>query len=176
MARPRAQEAEDTQGEIEQPSMTDAIAALTSVAQGLGAIVTQQEAIRQKKVHEIAHDTAWSPDVRKHKLRKYTAFYQNHARVHTDRMSPMDVALVDQLKPGKYNHKKWDVVKTTDGGISINYSNKTSAHRSELTADVNRHRVEGGSGLTAMLQMIVTEQEAQAEAKKRRGYASDDDE
>lgn len=177
MARtPRAQaDGETAEPQSDTANLADAVAAMQAVAAGMMQIAQNQEAIRQKKIHEVAHDTAWSADTRKHKFKHWTAFYQNGARVHFDRMSLEDCALVDQLKPGKYNKKKWEVAKTPDGGVSINYSNKSPAQRFDLTRTVNQNRVEGGTGLTAMLQMVITEQEAIAEAKKRRTFVEDDE-
>jgi hypothetical protein len=124
---------------------------------------------RKLQVHEVAHDTPLCADTRGMKFKKWAQFYQNGARVNIYTLGLEDVALVDQLKPGLYNHKKWAVEKTQDGGVTLNYDNKTAAQRADVIRDAGT--------LTKMLQMIVTEQEFQASRKRQNlsPYPEDDE-
>jgi hypothetical protein len=174
MARTPAAKADDSVDEIVTPADA-ALTAIGNLLQNQQTMMERTEATRMLKVHEIEHSTHFNPDIRKYRIRKWSAFYQNHARVAEPHLSPRDIELIDQLKPGKYNHKKWEVVRTQDDGVSINYNNKTTAQRFEIARETSANRKPGYSGLTSMLEMIVTEREAQDAAKKRRGYAEDDE-
>jgi hypothetical protein len=93
-------------------------------------------------------------------------FYQNGVMVKLEQLTDEQVELINQLKPGRYNHRKWEIVKRRDRSIDFRYPNKTVEQRMQIAA-------QAGS-LTGMLQIILTEAETQ-KARRKAGEDLDDD-
>jgi hypothetical protein len=126
-----------------------------------------RKASKQVPLGKAKVKTPWNPsgELRKVKL-KHKKFYQNGAEVNTDLMTDDEIALVNQLKPGRYNKRKWEVVKRKDKSLDVRYPNKTLQQRWQLKAEA--------SNFSAIIQKILLEQEEQA-ARKKRGEADPDD-
>jgi hypothetical protein len=148
---------------------SEALTSIATLAAGVASMAQDTRSTRQLQVHETPHDTPWNPDTRGIKLKKWAQVYQNGARVDLARVTPRDLELFDQLRAGKYNHKKWTVRKTQDGGVSIDFDNRTLAQRTDTVRQCR--------DLTGMLEMIVLEQEEQAARKRATGsrFADEDD-
>lgn len=144
---------------------------VTALTAQLAGIASTNEALRQKGVHEVPHDSAvYDPDKDGPRAKlKVASFFQNGGRVNTDNLSNAEITLINQLRPGVYNGKKWTVRATSGGGIDLLYKNKKIGDRITLSADAAR----GGGGLEGILKIILTEQEANDEGQPaaRRGAA-----
>jgi hypothetical protein len=139
---------------------------LAAAIQALANATNKVDPLKQVSILEATPMTPWNPDgsVRP-KLKR--ASFQNGARLDEGRMTAEEITLFNQIKPGLYNHKKWEVAKGKNKGIDIRYKNKTIEQRIDLKGDARN--------LATMLRMIVTEQEARAAAKKA-GKSDDEDE
>lgn len=135
----------------------------------LGSVKSLAESTAAKRkigIAEASKVTPWNPDGGPKKRLKVTAFYMNGARVNPVMLTNEEIDLINQLKPGAFNKKKWVVRKRRDKSIELQYPNKSVEHRIEL-------RGEAGN-LAGMLKKILTEHEAQLE-KRRRGEFEDDE-
>jgi len=93
-------------------------------------------------------------------------FYQNGVMVRVDQLTDEQVELVNQLKPGRFNNRKWEIVRRRDRSIDFRYPNKTIEQRMQNASQAK--------DLTGMLQMILTEAETQ-KARRKAGEDLDDD-
>lgn len=142
--------------------------ALATLIQDVHTIAETTRASRQLKYHEIKHDTPWNPTGAPKPKLKWSHFYQNDARINPSVLSAEEITLINQLKPGLYNKKKWVVTKTANGGINLGYSNKEIEQRMEIVK-------ESGGSLTSWLQKILIEQESIAERRRKNLPVDDDD-
>jgi hypothetical protein len=127
-----------------------------------------KKASKQVPVGKAKYRTPWNPtgEIRKVKL-KAKKFYQNGAEVNPDMMSDEEVTLVNQLKPGRYNKRKWEVVKRRDKSLDLRYPNRTLQQRWAMQQE--------GGGFSGILKKILIEQEEQAARKKRGDPDPEDD-
>lgn len=139
---------------------------LAAALQALAQATNKVDPLKQVSILEAPPTTPWNPDgsVRP-KLKRVC--YQNGARLDEGRMTAEEITLFNQIKPGLYNHKKWEVAKGRNKGIDLRYKNKTIEQRMELKGDTK--------DIAGVLRMIVTEQEAQAAARKAGKFDEDDD-
>lgn len=141
------------------PAVDPNLHVLGSLLQDVHTLATEARATRQLKPHEVKHDTCYNPTGNALPKMKYARFYQNGSPINVLMMTPEEIELVNQLKPGLYNKKKWRVTKESNHGIGLWYSNKSIAQRTDVAKDARN--------LTEFLQKILLEQEAQAERKKK---------
>jgi len=140
---------------------------MDTLVTGVAALVkAQNEKIRDVPITEIRPITPWNPTGER-RTKKYKKFYMNGALLNPDLMSVEELDLFAQLRPGRYNSRRWEVVRRRDKSLDIRYRNKTFPQRMEMKGDA--------PALTDMLKKIITEQEAQAERRKRGEYDEDDD-
>lgn len=122
---------------------------------------------RQLTVGEAKNRTPWNPTGEPLKVwLKAPAVFMNGARLHPSMLSEEEITLLNALKPGLYNKKKWTVTLRRDKSIDIGYSNKTVKHRLELAREA--------PSLSDMCRKILTE--AEARDKRRKAGEVDEDE
>jgi hypothetical protein len=122
---------------------------------------------RQVPAHQARQRTPWNPTGEPLKVRlKAPAVFMNGARLHPKMLSEEEITLLNALKPGLYNKKKWTVTLRRDKSIDIGYSNKTVKHRLELAREA--------PSLSDMCRKILTE--AEARDKRRKAGEVDEDE
>jgi hypothetical protein len=102
----------------------------------------------------------------KRKVKLKQPFHQNGVLIRIDQLTDEQVELVNQLKPGRYNSRKWEIVKRRDRSIDFRYPNKTIEHRMQTASQAG--------DLTGMLKMILTEAET-IKARRKAGEDVDDD-
>jgi hypothetical protein len=147
---------------IDTGTLRDLIGSMKDLAES-----TRKE--RKISVAEASKATPWNPSGKPRTVKlKPPAVYQNGARLNPVMLSDEEVTLLNQLKPGVFNHKKWVVRKRRDKSLDIQYPNKTIEARMELKGEAGN--------LSGMLRKILTEYEAQQERKKRGEFIEDDDE
>ena len=142
--------------------------ALATLIQDVHTIAETTRASRQLKFHEIKHDTPFNPTGGPRPKLRWAHFYQNDARINPGVLSAEEITLINQLKPGLYNKKKWTVTKTANGGLNLGYSNKATEQRMEVVK-------ESGGDLASWLKKILIEQESIAD-RRRKNLPIDDDE
>lgn len=139
---------------------------LDTLVEGVAALVKRQnETVRDVPITELKPKTPWNPSGER-RAKKYKKFYQNGALLNQDMMTEEELDLFAQLRPGHYNGRMWEVVRRRDKSIDLRYRNATIRHRMELKGDA--------PSLVIMLQKILTEQEAQADRRKRGEYDDED--
>jgi len=104
-------------------------------------------------------------DKNKRKVKLRAPFYQNGVMVRLDQLTDEQVTLINQLKPGRFNNRKWEIVKRRDRSIDFRYPNKTVEQRMQNNMVAR--------DLTGMLQLILTEAETQ-KARRKAGEDFDD--
>lgn len=142
---------------------------LKSLVRSVGQIAENQKSEFKKiRVHEAKFPTPWNPSGERRTLKlKPTSVSQNGGRLNPALLSDEEITLINQLKPGLYNKKKWQVIRKRDKSIDIRYPNASLASRFEMQSTAG--------SLAGMLRLIVTEQESQ-EARRKSGEPEDDDE
>lgn len=78
--------------------------------------------------------TTWSPKPGEIKPKLKRKTYQHGIPIDPDMISPEDVALLNQIKPGLYGDGWIKVIRRRDRGINIEYPVKTAAQRLRLTS------------------------------------------
>ncbi len=124
--------------------------------------------LKQATILETVPDTPWTPKDGAARVKAKSKFYQNGTMCDDARMTNEEISLFNQLKPGRYNHKKWEVAKGKKKGIDFRFPDKTIEQRIERTATA--------PNLAAMLRLVVTEQEVQMARKRSGNFDEDDDE
>jgi hypothetical protein len=138
---------------------------LKDLVRGVKDLAESQNAARQKTALEIEEDSPFNNAENRRTAKLKKDFYQNGIRINPNFLTQQETVLLNQLKTGQYNHKKWQVKRRRDGSIDLRYPNKTFEQRMENKGiAVN---------LEAMLKLIITEQEAQA--KRRKAGETDDE-
>jgi hypothetical protein len=129
--------------------------------------VRDRKASKQVPIGKAKIRTPWNPSGNPRKVKlKFKQLYQNGSRVNPDMMSEEEISLVNQLKPGRYNKRKWEVVKRRDKSIDIRVPNKTLQQRMTLKGEAK--------DFAAIVQKILLEQEEQA-TRKAKGLPDEDD-
>lgn len=142
---------------------------IKSLVKSVAQIADNQPKFRKLGIHETKFPTPWNPTGERRTLKmKPAAFFQNGARVNVAMLSDEEITLINQLKPGLYNKKKWQVVRKRDKSLHLHYPNATLEHRFDLN-------IQAGGQFAGMLKLIVTEQEAQ-EQRRKQGMDDDDEE
>ncbi len=140
---------------------------LDTLKAGVAALVkAQSQQIRDVPLSELKPITPWNPTGER-RTKKYKKFHMNGSLLNTEMMSTEELDLFSQLRPGRYNHRKWEVIRRRDKSLDLRYRNKTFPQRMELKGDAPK--------LVEMLKKIITEQEAQAERRKRGDFDEDED-
>lgn len=143
-------------------TLKDLVGAVKSLAEA------QQSTFKKIPVHLAKARTPWNPSGERRTVKlKPTAVYQNGARLNPVMLSDEEITLLNQVKPGRYNKNKWEVVRRRDKSIDIRFANKSIEQRMEMKGEAVT--------LTGMLQKILIEQEAQAQRRKRGEIEEDDD-
>lgn len=141
---------------------------LKSLVKSVGQLAeSQSSGFRKIRVHEAKFPTPWNPSGERRTLKlKPASFSQNGARINPALLSDEEITLINQLKPGVYNKKKWRVVRRRDKSLDLQYPNESLEARFELKGEAGN--------LAGMLKMIITEQEAQ-ERRRKAGEPEDDE-
>lgn len=121
--------------------------------------------IKQVPIAKYAAQTPWNPtgDKRRPTLRR--TVYMSGSRLREQLLSNEEIRLLNQIKPGKYNDRRWLVIET-DGGdaeggaITILIPNRTPEDRVRLKGEAH--------SLTALLTKIIEEQQANDPAVTRK--------
>lgn len=122
---------------------------------------------KQVPVHQAKFRTPWNPTGEPVKVKlKYPAVFMNGARLNPRMLTAEEIELLNQVRPGLYNKKKWAVTVRRDKSIDIGYSNKTVQQRLELAREA--------PSLADMCRRILTE--AEARDQRRKAGQVDDDE
>ena len=148
----------------EQDETTSAIPnkVIGELAKGVAALA-RMEQITQN-LPDPNPKTPWNPEG-KARLKKRRKFMMNGALCNPDMMTDEELELMSQIRPGRYNNRRWEVIRRRDKSIDIRYSNATIKHRMELQANAPT--------LVTMLKQILTEQEAR-EARRKSGEFDDE--
>lgn len=139
---------------------------LKDLVRSVKGVVEAQNATRQKTVAEITEDSPFNNPSNPRTAKLKGKFYQNGIMINPAFLTQQETELLNQLKTGQYNHKKWSVTRRRDGSLELRYPNKTIEQRMEHK-NIARN-------LKEMLELILTEQEAQA--KRRKAGEIEDDE
>ena len=86
---------------------------------------------------------------------KYESVYQNDRKINGDFLTNDEISLLNKIKPGRYNDRKWEVIVRDEGQektLEMRYSNKSQDDKIDLA--------QKAPSLTAMLNLIIAEQEA----------------
>lgn len=123
---------------------------------------------RQKRAHEVVHNTPFWDGVEPRSVLTRD-FYQHGMPVKPEVLHNSTIDLINQLKTGLYNKKKWRVIAEPGGGIGLYYDTKTLGQRFEIAGASN------GEGLDGILKKILTEREAQDIRAKKTGSRYEDE-
>lgn len=141
---------------------------IKSLVKSVAQIAENQPKFRKLGIHETTFPTPWNPSGERRSLKlKPTALFQNGARVNPAMLSDEEIELINQLKPGLYNKKKWQVVRKRDKSLHLHYPNATLEHRFDLN-------IQAQGQFAGMLRLIITEQEAQ-EQRRKNGLDDEDE-
>jgi hypothetical protein len=130
------------------------------IAQTLAQLVANQPR-RKKAFHEVVHDSPWWDGTTPKSVLKHD-FYQNGNPVNEAVLSNAEIDLINQLKHGVYAKNKFRVTKMPNQGIGLWYDNKSLKQRFDIARMAGEDQ-----GLTGILQLILTEAEAQKDRRKR---------
>ena len=102
--------------------------------------------------------TPWNPSGKPYRDTLQRKTFVNDFQIREITHSEEEIRLLNQVRPGRYNNRKW-LVREEDSGevghsIHLYFPNRTQAQRIELTAE---HK---GRGLVGLLERIVAEQNA----------------
>lgn len=126
---------------------------IQSLAKAITEAVAEASPVKQVHISRYKAETPWNPTGNKRRLQMNAKFYQNGSQIRDWHVTDEDIALLNQLKPGRYVDRKVEVIErneNSDRSIEIRYSNETIGQRMELK---NHFR-----NFTELLQSIVTEQ------------------
>jgi len=119
--------------------------------------IQEHQPTPQIPMAKAKHVTPWNPtgkhDWQRPRLR--CRVFMNDRPLTEGRLNEEEIKLINQLKPGRYNNRKWTVVEHDNGGEANLYfyiPNKTSEERAEY------QKLGGMRGLAALLELIVAEQ------------------
>lgn len=132
----------------------------------VGAIKDLAEAGRKDKdvsYAEIAERNA--PKVRL----KCGKFFFNGVLLMPHEISDDERTLINQVKPGRYNHRKWEVIKRGDDTLDIRVPSKTVDQRMTFKSETK------GEGFVGMLKAIVLESETKVAKRKAGNFEDDED-
>lgn len=107
--------------------------------------------------HLIKHDTPWNPEGKKNRTKLRRPTFISGYPVNPILHSEQEIELLNQLKPGRYNDRKWEVARFEDGSIDIRYPNKTIPQRMEMAIIAPT--------LSALCTLIITERAKQDERR-----------
>lgn len=144
---------------IETETLKDLVKSVKSLAEA-------QESTRQKTVLEITENSPFNNPGNPRTAKLKGKFFQNGTQINPAFLTQQETVLLNQLKTGSYNHKKWQVTRRRDKSIDLRYPNKTIEQRMENKGLARN--------LEEMLKLIITEQEAQAK-RRSAGEIEDDD-
>jgi len=100
--------------------------------------------------------TPWNPTGEKNRPKLKRTVFMGGSRLRESFLSSEEIELLNQIKPGKYNGRRWTIVETdgdTEGGtITILVPNKTPEDRVRLKGEVR--------DLTELCKKIIAEQNA----------------
>jgi hypothetical protein len=101
--------------------------------------------------------TTWNPTGEKHRRALKRPTFLNGHRLREKMLSQTEIDLLNQVKPGSYNGRKWTVIEQSTsengaGALKIFFPNKTPEQRMAL--------LEEGRSLVELLNKIIREQEA----------------
>jgi hypothetical protein len=141
---------------------------LDTLTEAVTALVRDQNdrPPRDVTVNELKAKTPWNPTGER-RTKKYAKFYQNGALLDHDKMTQEELDLFSQIRPGRYHGRAWEVIRRRDKSLDLRYRNAQLSDRMELKGIA--------PNLVTMLQQILTEQEAQAERRKRGEYDDEND-
>lgn len=142
---------------------------LKDLVQSVRDIADVGQRNRQLTVAEIDWVTPWNPTGKKNRLKLRVPMYQNGARIDEDRVTEDEIALLNQIKPGRYNNGKWAVVRRQDKSLDFRYPNKSVEQRFELMA------LSKGQGISGLLKVVIDEHAARLERKKAGILEEEDD-
>ena len=100
------------------------------------ALITAIETTRppsKKSVFTRKKGDPWQPKDGSAKLKFKRAFYQHGIKIDEDQLTNENIALLNQLKPGRYCEGWVRVEKRKDGGYNLAYPVKTAAQRMKLS-------------------------------------------
>lgn len=133
---------------------------LSTLVQSIAKMANQTEngPVRQVSVAKAKYCTPWNPTGEKKRPKLKRPTYMSGARLREIMLSSADITLLNQLKAGKYNQKRW-VVTERDGGaegsaIDVMIPNKTMEDRIRLKGEA--------FNLNMLLTKIVAEQHSLA--------------
>ncbi len=118
------------------------------------ALRTAIESARPQKITPATRKqkgTPWTPPAGEAKLKLKRKYYHHGLEVE-NRLSNEEIALLNQLKPGKYCDGWVEVKRRKDKGFNIDYKIRTAAQRLRLNQF-------GITSFTSLLQRIVKETE-----------------
>jgi hypothetical protein len=132
----------------------------------IGAIKDLAESNQKDK--EISYAEIAERDAPKVKL-KCGRFFLNGVMVLPHEITDDDRTLINQIKPGRYNHRKWEVIKRSDSSLDIRVPMRTVDQRFTFKNETK------GEGFVGMLKAIVLESEAKVARRKSGQFDEDDD-
>lgn len=103
------------------------------------------------------HKTPWNPTGEKYRRPLSRPTFLNGHRLHEKQLSQEDIDLLNKVRPGVYNGRKWTVIEQSlnengQGAIKIYIPNRTPEQRMAMMAE--------GRTLTELLTKIINEQGA----------------
>lgn len=155
--------AEETKDEVQEEAQVTQKQTVEEMLVGvLGKLAERQDEgpIKQIPIAKAKYRTPWNPTGAKRKFKLKRATFLNGFRLRENRLHDETIQLLNQLKAGKYQNRKWVVVEA-DGDqdnegmnstVSIWIPNKTVGDRLKLA------ELGGQRGLPALLELIIAEQ------------------
>ena len=135
----------------------------TELANALIAAINATKAVEKKTPFNRTKNTPWTPKDGSPRLKLKRTMYQ-HGILIGSRVSNEEIALLNQIKPGRFCDGHVHVVKRKDKGLNIDYPVKTASQRLKL---VNQF---GLRNFVELLQRLVDE------AKNPSAYKTEEDE
>jgi len=135
--------------------------------QALLAFIKGQEESKSIPYHLIKHDTPWNPEGKKDRAKLKRPTFLSGYPVNPMMHSEEEIRMLNEIRPGRYNERKWEVVRfSDDGSIDIRYPNRTIEQRMEMAMKAPT--------LTVLLGLIISERVRQDE-RKSAPYDPDDE-
>jgi hypothetical protein len=139
---------------------------LQMTQQALIAFIKGQEANKTVPFHEVKYDTPWNPSGNRNRPKLRRPVMVSGFPVNPMMLSDAEINLLNQVKPGRYVNRTWEVQKLSDGTINIVYPNRTIDQRVNMAVMA--------PSLTALCEIILKDR-LQQEEKRRRGSFEDDE-
>jgi hypothetical protein len=132
------------------------------LAKAITDAVTEASPVKQVHISKYKAITPWNPTGALRRPAMNAKFLDNGSEIPDWKVTDEDIALLNQLKPGRYLDRKLEVIERNDNGgartVEIRYSNKNVGQRMEMK--------NYGRNFTELLQNIVTEQKPKAGTAK----------